>query len=54
MSQCELHPPIADMATLQVLAALQQETGIAASSQRIAETCAELGIPFARASRAAA
>ena len=54
MSQCELHPPIADMATLQVLAALQQETGIAASSQRIAETCAELGIPFARASKAAA
>ena len=54
LRQCTQHPPIFGMATLQLLAALQQETGIAASSQRIAETCAELGIPFARASKAAA
>ncbi len=36
------------MATLQILAALKEETGIAASSQRIAETCTELDVPFAQ------
>lgn len=46
--QCAEHPPIAGMATLQVLAALRQETGIAVTSQRLAETCAELEVPYAR------
>ena len=49
MHQCTDHPPIASLATLQVLAALTQETGITATSQRLAETCAELGVPYARA-----
>ncbi len=46
--QCAQHPPISGMSTLQILAALQHETSLAATSQRIAETCAELGVPYAR------
>lgn len=46
--QCVEHPPIAGMTTLHVLVAFKHETGVAATSQRIAETCAELGVPFAR------
>ncbi len=51
--QCAEHPPISGRATLQVLAALRQETGIAATSRRLAETCAELGVPYARAASTA-
>ena len=47
--QCAQHPPISGMTTLQILAALQRETSLAATSQRLAETCAELGVPYVRA-----
>ena len=53
LRQCAQHSPISSMTTLQLFAALKHETGIAATSQRIAETCAELGIPYARAASAA-
>ncbi len=52
--QCAHHPPISGMATLQVLAAFKDETGIAATSQRIVETCTELGVPYERAGSATA
>ena len=47
--QCAQHPPISRMTTLQLLAALKHETGLAATSQRFAETCAELGVLYGRA-----
>ena len=50
--QCTEHPSMSGMTTLEVLAALRQETGLVATSQRIAETCAELGVPFARVASA--
>jgi len=46
MVQCAKHPPITGMTTLQMLAALRTETGVVATSQRVAQTCAELGVPF--------
>jgi len=51
--QCAQHPPISGMTTLQILAALQHETSLSATSQRLAETCAELGVPYTRATSVA-
>ena len=50
--QCTEHPSMSVMTTLEVLATLRQETGLLATSQRIAETCAELGVPFAQVASA--
>jgi signal peptidase len=44
--QCSIHPSIQDMGTLQMLAALKEETGLIATVQRLAETSEELGFPF--------